>query len=75
MDKLPNEQSYGKKVSAIIYCNVKQVNDKQFLKYSYVDNSFAGLDKFIKFAKRFPGATHINFYSKTDYRFIEQHKF
>lgn len=74
MDKLPNQQAYGKKITAIIYCREKQVNGKQFLKYTYVDNSYNGLDRFIKFAAKFPGAQHINFYSR-DYSFIEQLKF
>jgi len=74
MDFLPNKTQYGAKITGIIYCNQAQVNGKNFLKYTYVDNSFTGLDKFIKFARKFPGAQHINFYCKNTGAFIEQQK-
>lgn len=75
MTLLPNRESYGDKVRAIIYCNVPQVNGNQFLKYNYVDNTPRGLQTFINWARRFPGAEHINFYCKQTGQFIEQHKY
>lgn len=75
MEKLPDPNLYGKKVSATIYCTMMQVNGKHFLKYHYIDNTTGGIRSFIRFAKGFPGASHINFYSKKDNSFIEQFKF
>lgn len=75
MDKLPNKELYGATVSAIVFCDTKQVNGKQALKYRHVTNTFNGIDSFIKFANRFPGVHHINFYNRKDKTFIEQHKY
>jgi len=75
MEKLPDKNLYSEKLAAIIYCREKQVNGKNFLKYNYVDNTPRGLQTFINFARNFPGATHINFYCKNSYLFIEQHKY
>jgi len=75
MNKLPNKTAHGEKIIAIIYCTEKQVNGLQFLKYSHVDNSEMGLKTFINFAKKFPGAKHVNFYNRKTTMFIEQYKF
>ncbi len=75
MNKLPDSETYGDKVRAIIYCNVPQVNGNQFLKYNYVTNSKRGLNSFANFAAKFPGAEYINFYSKQTGEFIERYTF
>lgn len=72
---LPDAATYGEKVTAIVYCDQDQVNGKRFLKYKHVDNTPRGIRTFLNFAKQFPGARHVNFYSKANYQFIEQHKF
>lgn len=75
MNKLPDKELYGKKICGIIHTDVMQVNNVKALKYNYVDNTERGLRTFLAFAKKFPGATHVNFYNKKDRSFIEQHKF
>lgn len=42
-------------------------------KYSYIDNSPAGVSKFMAFVKKkFPAATHVNFYCSKTGNFMEK---
>lgn len=74
MNKLPNKDTYGPKVRAVIIC-IQAGNLPQGLKYNHVDNTPRGLQTFISFARKKPGALHINFYCKQTGFFIEQFKF
>ncbi len=61
-----------KKVCAIIICNPADPHSgKTALMYAHVHNSEnTSVKKFLQFAKGFPTATHINFYSKKDRRYL-----
>ena len=62
--------------TAIIYCNIKQVNGNQFLKYRRIDSRKpATVQKFEEFARKFPGAQHINYYGGISRTFKHQVKF
>lgn len=60
-----------KSICAIIFCEKKQVNGKQFLKYHLNDFEEKTISKFLNFAARFPGARHVNFYDGSK-NFIKQ---
>lgn len=60
-----------KSICAIIYCEVAQVNKKQFLKYHLNDFEEKTVAKFLNFAARFPGVRHVNFYDSSR-NFIKQ---
>lgn len=61
-----------KKVCAIIICTpADPLSGRTALKYDHVQNSEnTGVRKFLEFARRFPTAVHINFYSKIDRRYL-----
>lgn len=52
--------------TAIIFCRQKQINGNFFLKYRNISDK----DRFIRFAKKFPGAAYINWYSKEKRDFL-----
>lgn len=61
-DILKSDES---KVVGIIICDpADPISGNTALKYSTVDNSHKGLDRFLIFAARFPTAQYINFYGK-----------
>lgn len=70
--KIRNQQVKEHLYTAIIYCNVPQVNGNQFLKYRRIDNR--KLEAFEKFARQFPGAVHVNYYGGATRQFIKQTK-
>lgn len=57
--------------TAIVYTIIPQVNGSNFLKYRNINDK----DKFMRFAAKFPGAQHVNFYEKETRSFDEQRKF
>lgn len=61
-----------KKVTAIIICKpADPVSGKSALKYTYVDNSQRnGVEKFLQFAKKFPTAVYVNFYSRKNAAYV-----
>jgi hypothetical protein len=61
-------------LTAIIVCKKKQVNGNCFLKYRNIINSSSPRRSFENFAKKFPGASHINYYDKKTKKFVEQIK-
>lgn len=61
-------------LTAIIVCNQPQINGAKFLKYRNIINAPTARRRFENFAKKFPGASHINFYDKKTKQFIEQIK-
>jgi hypothetical protein len=58
--------------TAIIVCSKPQVNGAKFLKYRNIINTPAARRSFENFAKKFPGASHINYYDKKTKNFVEQ---
>lgn len=56
-----HKNTIDKKISAVIIC---LIFDKiKAYKYSHVHNSERGINTFIHFSKKKPGAIYINFYS------------
>jgi len=60
--------STEKKVCGIIFCDPPDpLSGKKALKYQWVRNSpFIGVQTFLTFAKKFPTAQYVNFYSNKD---------
>ena len=56
--------------TAIIYCTQDQVNGKRFLKYRNIKDDQHSLDKFKRFARKFPGAWYVNWYDKITKTYI-----
>lgn len=65
-NKIDTFSSREQKLSAIIFCDpADPLSGKKALKYSYVHNThFQGVNKFLQFAKKFPTAQYVNFYSR-----------
>ena len=59
-------------LTAIVYCNQKQVNGQQFLKYRNIQDNQNGIGTFMNFAAKFPGAEYVNFYYKKNRKFKER---
>jgi hypothetical protein len=64
----------AKYFTAIIYTEKPQINGKQFLKYHNIKSDDNSLEKFFRFALKFPTAKHINFYDPQTKQFVEQVK-
>jgi len=64
--------STEKKICGIIFCNpADPLSGKTALKYQWVHNSDqGGVSKFISFAKKFPTAQYVNFYSNKTGRYL-----
>lgn len=62
----------SQQLTAIIYTTTPQVNGQQFLKYRNITNTPAAVDRFLKFASKFPGARHVNFYDKATRKFVRR---
>ncbi len=58
--------------TAIIICAPQPVSGKTALKYRNIKNDERSLQKFLRFASKFPGVHHINFYDKYTKKFIQQ---
>lgn len=54
----------NKLMTAIIVCNNPGNIGNPFKKYHNIPKQGKGFDDFIKFAGKFPGISHINFYEK-----------
>lgn len=61
--------------NAIIITAPQPVTGKTALKYHNIPNKPAHLDKFFRFALKFPGVHHINFYDAETRKFVEQVRF
>lgn len=57
-------------LTAIIYCQVPQVNGSQFLKYRNIKDTEAHRRRFVQFAAKFPGAKYVNWYNKKPRQYI-----
>lgn len=62
--------SKQKLLTAIIYTKIQQVNGSQFLKYRNIPE--AKMSNFLKFAAKFPGASHVNFYNRENKEFVKR---
>ena len=74
MQKIFFYKTSGEKVTAIIITpDADPKNKPAAAKYSYIDNSPKGVSTFMAFANRkFPKATHVNFYCKKTGQFMER---